>query len=249
MDGLHKKIFMIAILFSVITSIVVYSYMSHSSKTSKAPQLVKTFAAAKTIPARAVITPSDIKEVEVEKKNLLTGAFQNQAEIIGKRAKDSIIAGEQILKDRLVSENNMNLSYTLPKGKRAVSINVNEASEVANYLKAGDSVDVIVTLEKEEVNTATQKITYPKISKTVLQGILVLGVGQDEGQVNNSKENAKKELPKTVTLAVNPNEAEKLVFASEDGVIRLALRPAGDESEVQLNGVIRKEISGTKGVQ
>ena len=139
----------------------------------------------------------------------------------------------------------MNMAYSLPKGKRAVSIDVNEASEVANFLKPGDHVDIISTFEKEEVTKPTGKIVYPKISKLILQNILVLGIGNDR-QITEKDD--KKEAPKTITLAVDIRDTEKLVYAAEAGIIRLALRPADDQRIINAEGTIRTEVTGEKGV-
>ena len=244
MEMVNKKIIFIAIILSLFTSLFIYSYINRMTKTASTTDLVKVYVAAKTIPSRAMISAADVKGIEIDKKYVLAGAFQNSAEVIGKRVKDRIIAGEQILKDRLADQEKLNLSYTIPEGKRAISINVNEASEVGNFLRTGDFVDVIATFEKEEVIGTDKKTVYPKISKVVLQNVLVLGIGQD---IDVSDSDKKKEIPKTVTLAVGINDAEKLVFSTEVGVIRLALRSVGDTGNSQTKGVIRDELTGDKG--
>lgn len=244
MEWINKKIILLAIILSLFTSLFIYSYINRVTKTTKPTDLVKVYVAAKTIPSRAMISAADVKEIEIDKKYVLPGAYQNKAEIIGKRVKDPVLEGEQILKDRLADEAKMNLSYSIPEGKRAVSINVNEASVVANFIRPGDYVDIVGTFEKEDVTEADKKIVYPKITKVVLQNVMVLGIGQDnhipEGE-------SKKDIPKTVTLAIDTQDTEKLVYSSEVGVLRLALRPVGDTQNVQTGGVIRKEITGDKG--
>ncbi len=245
MEWVNKKIVFIAIILSLLTSLFIYSYVNRVTRTTKTTDLVRVFVAAKTIPARAMITAADIKEIDIDKRYVLTGALQNKAEFVGMRVRERVLEGEQILKERIVDQDKLDLSYSIPEGKRAVSINVNEASEVANFLRPGDYVDVIVTLEKEEVTEPDRKVVYPKISKTILQNILVLGLGQESFIPDGE---TRKEIPKTVTLAVDIDQAEELVYASEVGVLRLALRPVGDSREVKTEGVIRNQVSGEKGI-
>lgn len=243
-EGVNKKIIFLALILSLFTSLFIYSYINRLTKTGSSAEFVKICVAAKTIPARVMITPADVKVIEIEKKYVHQGAFQNKAEIIGKRVKESVLQGEQILKDRLANEDKLSLSYTIPEGKRAISINVNESSIVGNFVVPGDFVDIIATFEKEEVKEADKKIVYPKMSKIVLQNVRVLGIGQEDYIAEGDK---KKEIPKTITLAVNKDDAEKIVLASEIGVIRLALRSVGDTQEVQSDGTLREEITGNKG--
>lgn len=245
MEVVNKKLVFLAIVLSLLTSLFIYSYINGAVKTTKPTDVIKVFVAAKTIEPRAMISDADIKEIQIDKKYILTGAYQNKAEIIGKRVRERILQGEQILKERIFDESKMNLAYSIPEGKRAVSIDVNEASEVANFIKEGDYVDILSTFEKEEITEPTGKTMYPKITKVILQNVLVLGIGN--GSQANDKE-PKKEIPKTVTLAVDNKDTEKLIFAAEAGVIRLALRPVGDEEITNFRGTIRNEVTGTKGV-
>lgn len=245
MEWVNKKIVILAVILSLLTSLFIYSYVNRMTSTTKTKDIVKVYVAAKNIPARSMITAAELKEIEIDRQYVLPGTFINKAEIIGKRAKDSIMAGEQIHKERLADQEKMNLAYRVPEGKRAVSINVNEASNVANFLRPGDFVDVIATFEKEEVVELNRKVIYPKITKTVLQNIQILGIGQESQAVQ--QDDKKKETPKTVTLAVAPGDAEKIVFTTEVGVVRLALRPVGETQEVQTSGVVRPEMTGEKG--
>ncbi|MCX7745537.1 MAG: Flp pilus assembly protein CpaB [Clostridia bacterium] len=243
MESVNKKVILIAIMMAVLTAFLVFVYIQKATTSPETESYTEVFVAAKTLPAKHLITENDIKQDKVLSKLLNLKAVQNKADIVGKRVKDSIIEGEQILSDRLVDENKMILSYMLPEGKRALSINVNEQIEVANLLRPGDAVDVLVSFDREEVDDGTTKTVFPRTSKTLLQNIEVLALGQEQ-EVEDTKD---KELPKTVTLAVSPEDAEKLTFASEYGVLRLALRPADDKKTIDSKGITRADISN-KGV-
>lgn len=241
----NKKIIVIALFLSLITAVLIYVYMSGDSGVA-APEIeyVTVYVAAKTIPARVKISNGDIKQVKIAKELLNTSTVTDIKEITGKRTKESIIEGEQIVKERLADENSMSLSYSISEGTRAVSINVNEQIDVANLLRPGDFVDVVASFEKEEEDNGQIKKFYPRITKTILQNVQVLALGQDM----TLSADKLKELPTTVTLAVKYEDVEGLVFASEYGVLRLALRPIDDNSGNASQGIIRGDMTGMKGV-
>jgi pilus assembly protein CpaB len=239
MESVNKKVILIAIFMALVTTMLVYFYISNSTTTHEAAvPKISVFVASKTLPPKHKITQGDIRQERVAKEYLNSKAVQSENEILGKLVKDTIIEGEQILKDRLVSDNKNDLVYNVPEGKRAVSMNVNEQIEVSNLLRPGDYVDIIASFEKEEVEDAANKIVYPRMSKIVLQNILVLALGQDQ----TIPENKTPEIPRTVTLAVTPEEAEKLVYITEYATVRMALRPVGDSENVNTQGTTRNDL-------
>jgi pilus assembly protein CpaB len=53
------------------------------------------------------------------------------------------------------------------------------------------------------------------------------------------------DIPKNVTLAMWPDEAEKVMLAEEMGSLRLSLRPEFDHTPAKVKGVTAKELFGT----
>ena len=244
MESVNKKVLLIAVFFALFTSFLIYNYIKNSTAKPETVEYKNVYVAIKTLPAKHKIADGDIRLKQVRKEYLSEKAALNKADIIGKRLKDRIIEGEQILTDRLADDNNMALAYNVPDGKRAVSVSINEQIGVSNLLKPGDFVDVVASFEKEEVESGMTKITYPKISKIIIQDVQVLALGQEQAITDESA----KDSQKTVTLAVMPQETEKLVYASEYGVVRLALRPIGDNIDINTEGIIRSDLVPNKGM-
>lgn len=245
MESVNRKAILIAIIMALLTSFLIYMYIKKATTAVDTTEYFKVYAAVKTLPARYKITDSDLKELKVTKEALNPKAVRNKADIVGKRLKDSVIEGEQILGDRLASDDNYIMSYNIPSGKRAVSINVNEQVEVADLIKPGDFVDVIGSFDKEEVDDKADKTVYPRITKIILQNVQILAIGQEQAVVDEKT----KELPKTVTIAVSPQDSERIVFASEYAVLRLTLRAVDDKGNVDTQGVIREDLVTDKGVK
>ena len=246
MEKTNKKILIIALIMSLITAALIYIYVSRNTSAPEAPviEYAEVYAAARTIPAGAEITREDVKTVKVAKELVNANAAADIGDIVGKRVKVSIIEGEQFMKERLSDGNDMSLSFSIPDGMRAVSINVNEQISAAYLLRPGDYVDVVASFEKEDEENKDTIKHYPRITKVVLQNVQVLALGQDT-VVTPEKLT---ELPVTVTLAVRKDDVEKFVYASEYGILRLALRPADDKSVISSQGAMRADVAGEKGV-
>jgi pilus assembly protein CpaB len=245
MEKKNKKMLLIALALSLITAVLVYMYIS-GIKPEQVPEAeyVTVCAAAKTIPEHTQISASDIKEIEVAKELFNGSIITDKDQITGKWALQSIMEGEFIRKERLADEDSMNFSYGIPEGTRAVSMNITEQVNVANLLRPGDYVDVVASFDKDEDVYSEKTVIYPRITKMILQKVKVLALGQD----TRLPAEKLKEQPFTITLAIKKEDIEKFVYASEYGIIRLALRPANDNSMTGGEGVTRSDVTGMKGV-
>ncbi|HYE84537.1 MAG TPA: Flp pilus assembly protein CpaB [Clostridia bacterium] len=243
MESINKKILALSIIMALVTCLLLYFYISKPDNHSSVIEYTEIYAAKVEIPARTVVTDEMIVKVQFPKDAKVTMGLSDRSRIVGKLTKERIIKGEAILSDRLYAGEKTNMAFIIPVGKRAVTIGVNEVTEVGDYILPGDNVDVIATFEEAAVELEGRKIYYPKYTKVILQNVQVMGVGQN---MQVLKEKGGK-LPASVTLAVSLEEAEKLVLADESGVLRLALKPAADNSRIMTTGVIRDDMVIPKG--
>jgi len=244
MERLNRKILLLAIGMALVTSVILYLYISRLDTGVSDIEYVEVYAARMEIPARTVIKEEMLAKVKLPKDSEITMGVSDKGKVVGKLTKERIIKGELILADRIASDEKADMSFLVPKGKRALTIGVNEIVEVGNFIVPGDHVDILATFDEAQVDINGKSIFYPKYTKTILQNIQVLGVGQSM-QATPAEE--KKDLPVSVTLAVTLEEAEKLVLADESGVLRLALKPATDSGSVQTNGVLKDDMVVPKG--
>lgn len=249
MEQSNKKIIIISIILAIITSTLIYIYLTKIQVSNNNIEYINVIIASKTIDAKSIISSEDLKSISIQKSLLNKNALLDKIDIINKINKETIYEGEQILKDRLADNNNASLAYQIPQGKRAISINVNEASSVGFFIKPGDFIDVILTLQKESEEQKEGQIISPRMSKILLQNIMVLGVGKDKDIIQNAGD--KKDLKnstasadniKTITLALTQEETEKITIGEEAGILKLALRPVGDNNTIISNGITRNEL-------
>ncbi|MTI70605.1 MAG: Flp pilus assembly protein CpaB [Firmicutes bacterium] len=245
MNKFNKKILLVAIILSVITAYLSLSYIKGIKNANKKEEYINIVVAKQDILPRYKITAEMLEEIKVLKESHIVNSIQDESKIIGKYSKGKILKGEVIPKDRLIEEKDKDLSLRIPKGKRAISVAIDEISGVADLIKPGDFVDVYVTVDKKDFKSGGIKMAYPPITKLLLQDKLVLSVSKDMIR----KEEERKEVPMKypVTLAVTPLEGEKLVHGEDIGRLKLALRPIREKGTHKTFGTIRENIVPPKG--
>ncbi|MHB0977401.1 MAG: Flp pilus assembly protein CpaB [Candidatus Aquicultorales bacterium] len=132
--------------------------------------------------------------------------------------------GEQITAGKFKNQSETGLAFKVPEGMVAVSIAIDEMTGVGGQLRAGDEVDVFATFSPGPDGQDMTKIMLQKI------GVLS---APEPAQAEQAGDILKQQQPagrKTVTLAVTPSQAEKVVFAAEKGHIWLSLRRSSDDT-------------------
>jgi pilus assembly protein CpaB len=120
----------------------------------------------------------------------------------------------------------------IPPGKRAVSIKVDEAIQKSGFILPNSRVDVLVTM--------SPGVNAPKESRIVLQDVLVLAADKTVEMKDN-----KPVTMTTVTMAILPEETERLALAQNEGKVTLALRNLKDDKVVSTKGVTTNQLLGS----
>lgn len=225
-----RLLIIIAIVLSLLAAFLTYSMLKRNVESKK----TTPGAMAAVVVAKAAIGPdTEIKEemldlVEMPKQAVQADAYRTIKEVVGKKSRQSISAGDQLTKRRFTIPANSGLQVSIPKDKRAVTIAVDEVSSIAGFVKPGQYVDVI--------NVVGRGNNMPTMGKMILQNVLVLGAGQRDMSTSG---NNRAEKVSTITLAVNPRDAVKLrVAQQEGGKISLALRPLKPEEEEVMGSLV-----------
>jgi pilus assembly protein CpaB len=185
--------------------------------------------AARNLPTGSRITEKDVKLVAWPAKNPVPGAFSEVKPIVDRGLVAAVGENEPLTESKLAPiGSGAGLPPAIPPGMRAMSVKVDEVIGVAGFVVPGTRVDLVVTLR------GTSQTEEP-MSRTVASNVLVLTAGTkfDQEQAKDGKA-----VPSTVvTLAVSPNDAERVALASSEGKISLALRNPLDVSPTETTGV------------
>lgn len=214
-----------------------YNYMQNApaARTVSMPTRPVVVAAA-DLDIGAEIGRDDIRMIDWPANAVPQDAIGDPKDVIGRGLIMPVIQYEPILPMKLASkEAGAGLPPAIPPGLRAVSVRVNEVIGVAGYVVPGTRVDVVATINP---TTQHQDIT----SKVVLTDVQVLAAGT---KLERSADTDKPIPVNVVTLLVNPDEAERLTLASNEGKIQLALRNPLDRANPVTRGVRPAMLLGT----
>lgn len=114
------------------------------------------------------------------------------------------------------------LAAILPKGKRAVAMEVSAENAAGGFILPDDHVDVVLTRHDKTQQAAGS--TDRVVSETILRNIRVLAIDQ----AVDEKAGQKVVVGKTATLELMPDQAETLQLARQQGSLTLALRSLVD---------------------
>lgn len=133
-----------------------------------------------------------------------------------------VLAGEPIRKVKLIGEGEQFMSSILPKGMRAIAINISAESSAGGFILPGDRVDVI--LNRANRNNGGSGV--PFLTETVLENVRVLAIDQTIKEDDAGKKDI---IGRTATLEVTREQAEIMTVAqSVADRISLTLRSVRD---------------------
>lgn len=232
MERTNRRLLLIALLFACLLGLGIYRFLANLQAMATVKNTDQVVVAVQDIPARTMVGADMVKTERVPLGTRHPLAATTLDQVLGKVSTQPIVADEQVLTTRLfTSVQDSGLAYQLPEGKRAIAIGINSRIAVAYLVRPGDAVDVVLSYE--------MPVTRESHSAVILQDILVLAVGNELKTGNKAPADAE-----TLTLAVTPDQAEKLAWAEDYGRIRLTLRPATDQQLIATPGQSAKTVAG-----
>jgi pilus assembly protein CpaB len=211
----RRTTLLIAIILAIGTGWLTLTYLS-SVKPAQNEQR-QVLIAAQEIPARSRIVDTMFRTEMRPTTALEPDSLNNGNQAVGSLALVTIPLGAQLTSSDIGSNVAFALPVRLQPGMRAVSIPVDRVKGVSGMILPGDRVDVIA------IPPGGSGGSGPPKAVTIFRGIRVLAVG-------NTLENAvatpgpDEQTAATVTLEVNPKQADLLAWADANSTLRLALR-------------------------
>jgi len=234
----NRRAILVALIVSMVFSAILWKKVQEQGKPSAAPEIVappkiptkNVVVAKQKIPARmmleAVNMNANFEIKEVVASAVPPDAFTDIASLTKKYTAITILAGDIMTVNRILDKDVIpSLAFAIPQGKRAVTIAVSKTTGVGGFIQQGDFVDVIASFKPQ---------TPDAIAKIVLQDIPVLAAGNtyafDPGIATAAPAIAAAKM-ELVTLAVTPDELERLVYLDSSVQFRLVLKNPKDKGE------------------
>jgi pilus assembly protein CpaB len=193
--------------------------------------------AAKALPAGQAIGALDL--VTISRSSVPEQAISSVQRALGRIPTRDIAQGEAMQETMFLAPRLANL---LKPGERAVGVRIDEVVGLGGFAEPGDTVDVLVFINgSRETNDTTTSSIAVRGARVLAFGdetLLSQGAAASNGAAEQAKQAAgvkdaekardRRLNLKSAVLAVPEPEAARLMLASSQGQIKLALRPANE---------------------
>jgi pilus assembly protein CpaB len=200
------------------------------------------FVAAADIPMGEHLTAENVKFQQWPTDKAPAGAMSRMEDIENRRARTKLYAGEPILENRLCVKgvNQQGATAMIPIGYRVVPVKVDLVSGGSDLILPGDRVDVMIHLVRDPNRGIEETVT-----RTILQDIKVFAVN-DVLDLEKDKDN-KSISAKTISLLVTPEQAAKIMLATQIGIINLVMRSSEEDKKDAQVEVRTSDLLGAAG--
>ncbi|MFN7142514.1 MAG: Flp pilus assembly protein CpaB [Myxococcota bacterium] len=239
----NPRAFLFALVVALVATFAQCRYVaSREEALLYETEPMKTLVAKRDILENVRLDETMVEVVEVPRHWQQPKALSSMEEVRDQISAVPILAGEQVVATKLVTADEAGLALYVPKGLRAISLDVTVYNAVGGHIRPGNHVDILGTFdfgsgEKSDVRTVT-----------VMQDVWVLSVVDDIGRPT---ERDVRPLPEeggpppepepgpsealgsnaTITVAVRPADAQKLVLAQQIGDLTVSLRSLWESPE------------------
>jgi len=242
-----------AAVFGILVFVALANFGDSGTSTSPTSTgNTSVLVARQTIQPNTKITAAMFETTSVAGDSLVDGYVSDPEVVLGKVTRTIVLKGEQISINRIGSvdgKNKPGFIDTIPPGMRAVAIGVTEEKAVAGLLTPGDRVDIVATFKESRGQGEITRV------ETVLQNVELLALAQGtldplpslnaegtpvttdsaEGSLGARPTDSNPEpTARTATLALTPEDVQKLLAAKADGELTLVARPPAESQILNL---------------
>ena len=205
-----------AIVFALGSSLLVLFFLnSFRAQNSPEATMTKVLVANQNIPARIPISAAMFTLETRPRDKVDPDVLTDPKMINGQLALIGMPTGSLLTASKIGTPADVGLSVRLRPGQRAISISVDPVKDVSGLIQPGDRVDVLA--QGPKIGNTVQR------AATILRGILVLAMGVAL-ETAGATPSPVAQSASTVTLAVTPRQADTLMTADQNAVLRLTLR-------------------------
>jgi pilus assembly protein CpaB len=227
-------ILVVAVILGGIAAVLARNWLANHARSTEA-NVGTIVVAAAPLAFGTELTTDNTKEIPWSTAVLPEGAFATRADLLegGRRMALALIArNEPILLSKITKPNEpATLSSVLAPGKRAVTVRVDDVRGVAGFIQPGDLVDVVL------IRTEAESRNNQSYSDVILQAAKVLAIDQVTGERTD-----KPTIAKAVTLEVAPEDAQKILLATNIGRLSLILRQPAEGRADTLQRVTAQDL-------
>jgi pilus assembly protein CpaB len=222
----HRKFLLVgAVLAAVLGAALVLVYVRAADARAESRfDTVQVLRVTRAIEAGETISSASeggkLALEAVPRDQVLPDALASVDDLGKQVATTTIYPGEQVVAAKLGSAADVvpPSALQIPKGQMAISVNLTDPARVAGFVDPGSQVAIFV-------NGSGDQGTYTRL---LLDRVTVIGVGSttpvSTTTTDETGQQTTEALPRTLlTLAVDQEDAERVLFASGNGELAFAL--------------------------
>jgi pilus assembly protein CpaB len=232
----------LALLLAGIAAALVVVYQQNRDSNlqnthGKIDVLVATQTIAQFTPGNQVVDGHMFRVDKVAPDAAADGAITNADDLKGLVARNDVYPGEQLTTNQFQRSQTTSVAVKLHPDQRAIAFPVDASSGLIGQVQAGDHVDLVATFDVLPLGPNGLPLTGAQaipLTRTIVSGALVLtapvatsGPGSDNDSAHGP----------TITLAIDTNQVNDVLFAQAKGTIWFAMRPPGASQDVR-GGVV-----------
>ena len=214
----------IALFIGVLAAFAAYRYLRtqiDEIETRAKGKTVVVLVAKTDVPKGAHLSADNVavRNVPLEYAHSVALTPEDFDRVKGQPLAYPLKAGEMILWGLMETQRAPTFSARIDPGHRAMTVAVDEINSISGMLEPGDSIDLVVTIDKDG-----KKRTFP-----MMQNVLVMATGSRSVDDPASGE---RRSYSTVTIDTTPQQAQNIIVARDAGKITALLRNPGDKQVV-----------------
>jgi pilus assembly protein CpaB len=256
MKGRGLVVFLALILATLATAGVFMYSRGVKEEAKTGGTMVQVVVANEDIPARTdldqLIKDEQFRIIQVPETAVVSGAITSIDQLRGQNNSAAIVAGEQIPEARITGELRGGV-LSIPPGMQALSVALDAPRAITGAIGVGDHLAIYATFKDIpqgiDCGFAIGLSDHgKKCTVALVPSVEVLAVNRPlaAGTLGTSGEDQQVEqLPSSLslTLALDPEDAEHFVFSLEVGSVWLGLLPP-DENGTQLPPISYAQVIG-----
>jgi pilus assembly protein CpaB len=236
--GRRTLLLIAALVVAALGTALVFIYVNNAdNRANEDATLVKVLVATQDVAAGTTAADASaagaFEEKEVTIASRAGGATNDISLISDQVALAPIFTGQQIQVQMFGSPQNTSL-LNVPDGQIAISVQLGDPNRVAGFVEPGSEVAVFASVEKNAEPT----------TQVLLEKADVIAVGATtivtQTTTTDAGESTTEEIPRAIlTLALSQKDAQRVIFAQEQGPLYFALLPKG--SNVKSGGATNSQ--------
>lgn len=185
------------------------------------------------------------EQTDVVREDMVEGALSSTTSIDDQVALATIFPGQQVIGQQFGDPGSQE-TLTIPDDKLAISVELTDPARVAGFVYPGSRVAIFASADPElyKRDGSTQKLSTT--TRLLLPDVEVIGVGDtsmlSRTTTSDDGEQTTEQIPRTIlTIAVDQEQAERVIYASRNGDLSFALRSKKSKA-VDNAGVTARDI-------